>query len=172
MLDLCHYFDLRQQFGAPVFTNLYFNNIGFYKYKYSLNVIDYNCKHTHEFKNLIRHPLIFWNVELKFNSTHTIFVDYITNTTTHPTKNLSFLSYGNKFFVHNPSLVLNKGFFTLYFDFKVSKLNFDEEMQIIRESTYKNDLLHFLNKDSYNNKIITLQDNNNGCIPKIVGFIN
>lgn len=171
MASLIYYLELQKQFGNPVFSNLYFQELGFYKYSYNKNEILYQCDSTKKlFEKFILHPLVFWKLEVVFGS-YTILVDYVTNISTHPTECINYLTYRNKYFIHDPSLILDRGFFLQYYNFNEGRLKFLEETKIIKELRYKNDLLEFLNMYNFKHNFFTLQITSNISVPKILKLL-
>ena len=112
MVNLIYYLELRDSFSHPINIDLKLNSIGFFDYKYNINIIQYDDYITKRlFYSFTQHPLIYWDLIIYFKGIG-FNLDLITNLTTHPTQKLNYINQNNKYFVYYPCMLLDKNEFS------------------------------------------------------------
>lgn len=135
-------------------TNLTFNislvNISFYNYKHNIStdIFFTNNRDGKTFTRFIRHPLIYWNLDILVNNQKHFF-DLITNTSSSVNFNADTIHNIN--FVNDPCMIFKKSeFLDNFYDNNLNN-NFSNTNKYINE--YKDILLKKLIFNEYNNGI-------------------
>jgi hypothetical protein len=151
MVNLIYYLELRDSFSHPINIDLKLNSIGFFDYRYNINIIQYDDYITKRlFYSFTQHPLIYWDLIIYFKGID-FNLDLITNLTTHPTQKLNYINQNNKYFVYDPCMLLDKNEFSKNFKFRNISNNFYFEREICNSISYKNTFSKILIKDDFKN---------------------
>ena len=169
---ILNYLYLLNELEDPININIKFNSIGFYNYNYNLDLINYGCKDIkNDFKFFIKHPLIYWNLELIFK-TKIVLIDLIGNLTTNPSYRLGYLTVNGINFVNDPSMVFKQGEFLKNFTVMKNQPQFKLQNNICSSIDFQNKMLNSLKNSKCDNGIFLQRGNLNSLsILKVKGLL-
>ena len=113
------------------------NNVGWYSYENSFGKIVFDNNQTKKyFKSFIKHPLVYWNLEI-YHQNKFIKFDYITNISNHTFNIKNSYKYNSIYYINSPSMIYNHGEFLKNFKYNSSNELFSKTIDTCNNLNFK-----------------------------------